>query len=260
MGIHQGMSLRQAQHRTPDSQCPTSKLLARSECPCELGVGRGALDVEDAFRFIMLIAFNKPYGSVSQFTGEGSRWRTLKEFAFPRGVYPVGRLDAESEGLLLLSDEGPLIDRLLHPRHGHRRRYWAQVERIPTAESLHQLSAGVKIGDYQTLPCKAWMLEPQPEVPARTPPIRERKSVPDCWIAMELMEGKNHQVRRMTAAVGHPTLRLIRVMIGDFEIGTLESGQWQEVSVKDRQRVLAETGEPLKPTVARGRSARQNRH
>jgi 23S rRNA pseudouridine2457 synthase len=207
----------------------------------------------------MLIAFNKPYGVVSQFTEEGSRWRTLKAFEFPRGVYPVGRLDAESEGLLLLSDEGPLIDRLLHPRHGHRRRYWAQIERIPTVEALDRLSAGVKIGDYQTLPCKAWMLEPQPEVAPRNPPIRERKTVPDRWIAMELMEGKNHQVRRMTAAVGHPTLRLIRVMIGDFEIGALEPGQWQEVNMDGRQRVLAETAEPRKPTVARSRSARQNR-
>jgi 23S rRNA pseudouridine2457 synthase len=104
------------------------------------------------------------------------------------------------------------------------------------------------------------MLEPQPEVASRNPPIRERKTVPDCWIAMELMEGKNHQVRRMTAAVGHPTLRLIRVMIGDFEIGALEPGQWQEVNMDGRQRMLAETAEPRKPTVARSRSARQNRH
>src|SRR4030095_4101284 len=107
----------------------------------------------------MLIAFNKPYGVISQFTEEGARWRTLKEFEFPRGVYPVGRLDAESEGLLLLSDEGLLIHRLLHPRHGHRRRYWTQVERLPTGEALGRLAEGVKIGDYQTLPCKAWMLE-----------------------------------------------------------------------------------------------------
>jgi 23S rRNA pseudouridine2457 synthase len=207
----------------------------------------------------MLIAFNKPYGVVSQFTEEGSRWITLKEFGFPRGVYPVGRLDAESEGILLLSDEGLLIDRLLHPRHGHRRRYWVQVERIPASEVMVQLSKGVKIGDYQTLPCQAWVLEPQPEVPPRNPPIRERKTVADCWIAMELMEGKNHQVRRMTAAVGHPTLRLIRVMIGDFEIGSLESGQWREVSMEGRRLVLAESKESQNPTVARRRSPRQNR-
>lgn len=207
----------------------------------------------------MLIAFHKPYGVVSQFTEDGSPWRTLKEFGFPRGVYPVGRLDAESEGLLLLSDEGLLVDQLLHPRHGHSRRYWAQVERIPTSEALSQLVAGVKVGEYQTLPCKAWMLDPQPEVPPRNPPIRERKTVTDCWIALELKEGKNHQVRRMTAAVGHPTLRLIRVMIGEFEIGTLESGQWREANMEDRQRVLAGTKDPQKLTVAPGNRRRHNR-
>jgi 23S rRNA pseudouridine2457 synthase len=211
-------------------------------------------------RLVMLIAFHKPYGIVSQFTEEGLRWRTLKEFGFPRGVYPVGRLDAESEGLLLLSDEGLLVDQLLHPRHGHRRRYWAQVERIPTVEALAQLEGGVKIGDYQTLPGKAWMLDPQPEVSPRDPPIRERKTVSDCWIALELTEGKNHQVRRMTAAVGHPTLRLIRVMIGAFEIGSLEPGQWREVSMEDRRCILAGTKAPQKPAVARGSSRRQNRH
>jgi 23S rRNA pseudouridine2457 synthase len=206
----------------------------------------------------MLIAFHKPYGVVSQFTEDGSRWRTLKEFGFPRGIYSVGRLDAESEGLLLLSDEGPLVDQLLHPRHGHRRRYWAQIERIPAPESLAQLAAGVKIGDYQTLPCKTWMLNPQPAVPPRDPPIRERKTVADCWIALELTEGKNHQVRRMTAAVGHPTLRLIRVMIGEFEIGPLEPGQWREVNMEDRERVLAGTKDPHKLTVARSKSRHQN--
>jgi 23S rRNA pseudouridine2457 synthase len=207
----------------------------------------------------MLIAFHKPYGVVSQFTEDGSRWRTLKEFNFPRGVYSIGRLDAESEGLLLLSDEGSLVDKLLNPRHEHRRRYWAQVERIPTAEALAQLAAGVRIGEYDTLPCKAWTLDPQPEVPPRDPPIRIRKTVADCWIAMELIEGKNHQVRRMTAAVGHPTLRLLRVMIGDYEIGALGAGEWQEVNIEDRQRVLAGTMDSQNLAVARGGSRRQSR-
>lgn len=206
----------------------------------------------------MLIAFHKPYGVVSQFSEDGSRWRTLKDFGFPSEVYPVGRLDAESEGLLLLSDEGPLIDQLLHPRHGHRRRYWAQVERIPSVESLDRLAAGVTIGGYRTLPCKAWLLDPQPQVLPRDPPIRERKTVPDCWIALELIEGKNHQVRRMTAAAGHPTLRLIRVMIGDFEIGSLEPGRWREVGAKDRQIVLGGSTEPRNRTVARGRPRTKN--
>jgi 23S rRNA pseudouridine2457 synthase len=207
----------------------------------------------------MLIAFHKPYGVVSQFTQDGSRWRTMKEFGFPRGVYSIGRLDAESEGLLLLSDEGPLVDKLLNPRHAHRRRYWVQVERTPANETLAQLEAGVKIGEYETLPCKAWMLDPQPEVPPRDPPIRVRKTVPDCWIAMELTEGKNHQVRRMTAAVGHPTLRLVRVMIGGYELGSLEAGQWREVNVEDRQRVLAGTKDQQNLAVARGKTDRQIR-
>jgi 23S rRNA pseudouridine2457 synthase len=129
-------------------------------------------------------------------------------------VYPIGRLDAESEGLLLLSDEPELNARLLHPRNAHVRVYWAQVERIPSAAALQQLEAGVTIGTHNTLPCRATLLDPQPDVAPRDPPIRFRKNVPDAWISLELIEGKNHQVRRMTAAVGHPTLRLIRVQIG----------------------------------------------
>jgi 23S rRNA pseudouridine2457 synthase len=134
-----------------------------------------------------------------------------------------------------------------------------QIERIPADEALKQLAEGVTIGGYETLPCKAWTLDPQPLVPPRNPPIRERKTVPDCWIAMELTEGKNHQVRRMTAAVGHPTLRLIRVMIGDFEIGSLKPGQWREADMEDRRRVLSGSREQPKVAVARSRSGRQNR-
>jgi 23S rRNA pseudouridine2457 synthase len=187
----------------------------------------------------MLIAFHKPYGVLSQFTVDGSKWRTLQAFHFPRGVYPVGRLDAESEGLLLLSDEGPLADRLLHPRHRHRRVYWAQIERIPTQEALEALASGIEIAGYRTRPARAWQLNPEPVVPPRDPPIRIRKNVPDCWIALELTEGKNHQVRRMTAAVGHPTLRLIRQQIGDFELGDLVAGQWTELGLDERRAVCA---------------------
>jgi 23S rRNA pseudouridine2457 synthase len=142
-------------------------------------------------------------------------------------VYPIGRLDAESEGLLLLSDEAALNQRLLHPRHGHVRTYWAQVERVPSAAALAQLERGVVIGGRHTLPCRAWMLDPQPTLAPRDPPIRFRKNVPDCWIALELIEGKNHQVRRMTAAVGHPTLRLIRVQVGALPLGDLALGEWR---------------------------------
>ena len=187
----------------------------------------------------MLIAFHKPYGVVSQFTESGERWRTLKEFAFPRGVYPIGRLDADSEGLILLSDEGQLVDALLNPRYAHQRLYWAQVEGIPDADAFAKLEAGVKIGDYITKAARAWMLDPQPQPPPRDPPIRARKTVPDCWIALALTEGRNHQVRRMTASVGHPTLRLIRVRIGDLELGELPAGQWRELGIEDRHLLLA---------------------
>jgi 23S rRNA pseudouridine2457 synthase len=186
----------------------------------------------------MLIAFNKPYGVLSQFTPDGSPNRTLAEFGFPKNVYPIGRLDADSEGLLLLSDEAELNQRLLHPKQAHEREYWVQVERIPTVEALINLQHGVTLQGRKTLPCRAWILEPQPDVPPRVPPIRVRKTVPDCWIALELIEGKNRQVRRMTAAAGHPTLRLLRVRIGSFELGGLEAGKWKALSTAERAMVL----------------------
>jgi 23S rRNA pseudouridine2457 synthase len=189
----------------------------------------------------VLIAFHKPFGVLSQFTGDGSPNRPLAEFNFPKNVYPIGRLDADSEGLLLLSDEPAWNERLLHPRHAHEREYWVQVERIPTREALDKLERGVMIQGHQTLPCRAWLLEPQPvaatpphgdgattpHIPPRIPPIRFRKSVPDCWIGLELIEGKNRQVRRMTAAIGHPTLRLLRVRIGSLKLRDLAAGKWK---------------------------------
>ncbi len=212
----------------------------------------------------MLLAFHKPYGVLSQFTVETSGQRTLAEFRFPKNVYPIGRLDADSEGLLLLSDEPPLNARLLHPRHAHEREYWAQVERIPTPEALRQLAQGPVIQGRKTLPCRAWLLDPQPVVavvwpstaegasesmeglsqdavtlPPRDPPIRYRKNVPDCWLGLELIEGKNRQVRRMTAAIGHPTLRLVRVRIGGLRLGELPAGQWRELDQAGRAKVFA---------------------
>jgi 23S rRNA pseudouridine2457 synthase len=211
----------------------------------------------------VLIAFNKPYGVVSQFTRDGSPNRTLAEFGFPKNVYAIGRLDADSEGLLLLGDEPAWNERLLHPRHAHEREYWAQVERIPTPETLKKLERGVVVQGRKTLPCRAWILEPQPEVgravlcapvlengpnggqrtarptlPPRQPPIRFRKSVPDCWIGLELIEGKNRQVRRMTAAIGHPTLRLLRVRIGNIWLGDLPTGQWRVLNPNERQPMI----------------------
>lgn len=186
-----------------------------------------------------LIAFHKPYGVLSQFSPDGSPNRTLAEFGFPPRVYPLGRLDADSEGLLLLSDEAGLNHRLLDPEAGHQRTYWVQVERIPEDAALRNLENGLWIQGHRTRPARAWRLDPQPEMAPRNPPIRFRKSVPDCWIAIELSEGKNRQVRRMTAAVGHPTLRLVRVRIGDFELGTMPAGQWRELSMVERRQVFA---------------------
>jgi 23S rRNA pseudouridine2457 synthase len=186
----------------------------------------------------LLLAFHKPHGVVSQFTPDGSPNRALAEFGFPPGVYPIGRLDADSEGLLLLSDEASLNVRLLHPSRGHERTYWAQVERIPTAEKLAELERGVLIQGGRTRPCRARILDPRPVMPPRDPPIRFRKNVPDTWIELVLVEGKNRQARRMTAAIGHATLRLVRVAIGRFRLGELAAGDWRELGEFERDLVL----------------------
>ena len=186
----------------------------------------------------MLIAFNKPYGVLSKFRPDGSAYRALAEFGFPKSVYPIGRLDADSEGLLLLSDESALNKRLLDPTEAHQREYWVQVERIPSGEALKLLSRGVLIQGYKTLPCEARVLAPQPEVPPREAPIRFRKTVPTSWIGIQLIEGKNRQVRRMTAAIGHPTLRLLRVRIGRLKLGELRPGHWRELSQAERLLVF----------------------
>lgn len=189
----------------------------------------------------MLCAFHKPYGVLSQFTPEpGSRWRTLAAFALPRGVYALGRLDADSEGLLLFSDEPGLNSRLLDPVHAHRREYWAQVEGVPSDEALARLArGGIELDGHRTLPCRARPLDPPPALAPRDPPIRVRKSVPDTWISLELTEGKNRQVRRMTAAVGHPTLRLLRVAVGAFRLGELPPGRWRELTANERGAVFS---------------------
>jgi 23S rRNA pseudouridine2457 synthase len=178
------------------------------------------------------VLFHKPYGVLTQFTSEGER-PTLKRFGLPAGVYPAGRLDHDSEGLLFLTDDGGLVRRLLDPRRGHPRTYWAQVERVPTDEALLQLARGVTLADGKTLPCKVRRLESEPDLPPRDPPIRERRSVPTAWLELTLMEGRNRQVRRMTAAVGHPTLRLVRVAIGALRIEGLAQGAWRWVDASE---------------------------
>ena len=186
----------------------------------------------------MVLAFNKPYGVLSAFTSDGSPNRTLAEFGFPPQVYPLGRLDADSEGLLLLSDENNLNHRLLNPRFQHHRTYWSQVDKWPEPEALRQLHAGVKLPDHQCLPCEAWILNPQPQLAERVPPIRLRKNIPTCWIGLTLTEGKNRQVRRMTAAVGHPTLRLIRVQIAGLAVGRLPSGTWRQLTEAEAKLLI----------------------
>lgn len=187
----------------------------------------------------MLIAFHKPYGVLSQFTPDGSPHQTLHAFAFPKNVYPLGRLDADSEGLLLLSDEAGLNTRLLKPENQHTRTYHTQVEGIPNEKDLDILRLGLKLTDHHCLPCAAKILTSQPDFPPRIPPIRIRKTIPTTWIELELVEGKNRQVRRMTAALGFPTLRLIRTRIGDYPLADLAAGTWKKLNTQDTQRILA---------------------
>jgi 23S rRNA pseudouridine2457 synthase len=174
----------------------------------------------------LLIRFNKPYGVLSQFTPEG-RWRGLKEFIEVPGVYVAGRLDADSEGLLLLTDDGRLQARIADPRFKLEKTYWVQVEGMPTNAALVALREGVQLNDGPTRPARARVLDTAPDVWPRQPPIRERKNIPTAWLELAISEGRNRQVRRMTAAVGLPTLRLVRVAIGPHTLEGLAPGAWR---------------------------------
>ena len=177
-----------------------------------------------------LLRFHKPYGVLSQFTPEG-KWQGLKDWIDVPGVYVAGRLDADSEGLLLLTNDGPLQARIADPRHKMAKTYWVQVEGVPSDAALQQLRDGVVLKDGKTLPAQVRMLDPQPTLWPRDPPIRVRQAIPDCWIELIIREGKNRQVRRMTAAVGHPTLRLVRMAIGPYTLDGLASGVWADLPV-----------------------------
>lgn len=178
----------------------------------------------------MLIALNKPYGVLCQFTDRSVPARpTLSGFGLPPDVYPAGRLDFDSEGLLLLTDEGPLAHRITDPRHKQVKTYWVQVEGEPTEAHLTALRDGVVLNDGATLPALARRIDP-PALWPRDPPIRVRKTVPDAWLELGIGEGRNRQVRRMTAAVGLPTLRLVRVAVGRLALDGLASGSWREVA------------------------------
>ena len=175
----------------------------------------------------MLIALNKPYGVLCQFTDRSvPARRTLAEFGLPPDVYPAGRLDFDSEGLLLLTDDGRLAHRLTDPRHKQAKTYWVQVEGEPTEVQIQALCGGVLLNDGPTLPVQARRIEP-PALWPRDPPVRFRKTVADAWLELAIREGRNRQVRRMTAAVGLPTLRLVRIAIGAHRLGALPPGQWR---------------------------------
>ncbi len=187
----------------------------------------------------VLLLFHKPYGVLCQFTPDQPGQKTLADFGFPKGVYPVGRLDMDSEGLLLLCDEPGFNHRFLDPEQGHPRAYWVQVEGEPDEVAVKKLkSGGIDIQGHKTRPCRVERMENEPDVPPRDPPVRFRKSIPTAWLRIELVEGKNRQVRRMTAAVGFPTLRLIRCKIGGLDEFTLAPGEWRELSAEERKMLL----------------------
>ncbi len=182
------------------------------------------------------LAFHKPYGVLTQFTDESGR-RTLKNFIPIPGVYAAGRLDRDSEGLLLLTNDGRLAHKLTDPRFEHPKTYLAQVEKVPDQTALETLRRGVTLSDGPTRPAAVDLLETPPDLPERTVPIRFRKNVPTAWLRLTIHEGRNRQVRRMTAAIGFPTLRLVRIAVGLVALGTLAPGEWRELTPEERDRL-----------------------
>lgn len=177
-----------------------------------------------------LILFNKPYGVLSQFTPEG-RWQGLRDYLALPGVYAAGRLDADSEGLLILTDDGALQSRIADPRHKLPKTYWVQVEGAPTDAEIDPLRRGVDLGDFVTRPARARLIDEPAGLWPRNPPIRFRQAIPTSWIELTISEGKNRQVRRMTAKIGFPTLRLIRAAVGEWRLDALQPGEWKESHV-----------------------------
>lgn len=186
----------------------------------------------------MILVFHKPYGVLSQFTPEPlSAFTTLADFHFPENVYPIGRLDADSEGLLVLSDEKTLPKKIIAADSNHPRTYWVQVDGSITTEACTQLANGVTLGNYTTKKSTVEIIS-TPDIPERIPPIRVRKNIPTTWLQLTLTEGKNRQVRKMTASVGFPTLRLVRAGVGGFWLGNLPQGTWRELSAAEKLLLL----------------------
>ncbi|MBD3813574.1 MAG: pseudouridine synthase [Betaproteobacteria bacterium] len=177
-----------------------------------------------------LILLNKPYGVLSQFTPEG-RWQGLRDYLALPGIYAAGRLDADSEGLLILTDDGALQSRIADPRHKLSKTYWAQVEGTPTDADLDPLRRGIDLGDFVTRPARGRLIDEPAGLWPRNPPIRFRQAIPTSWIELTISEGKNRQVRRMTAKIGYPTLRLIRAAVGEWRLDALQPGEWKEIHV-----------------------------
>ncbi|MBB6254019.1 pseudouridine synthase [Nitrospirillum iridis] len=198
-----------------------------------------------------LILFNKPYDVLSQFSdgaNGGDRRATVKDYVPVPDVYPAGRLDRDSEGLLILSDDGPFIHRIADPRHKLPKTYWAQVEGVPDEAALAALRRGIALNDGPTLPAGARLMAEPAGLWPRDPPIRYRAAIPTSWVELTLREGRNRQVRRMTAAVGHPTLRLVRWAVGDWTLDGLAPGQWREVPLPAKP---ASPPRPKRPTASR---------
>ncbi len=175
-----------------------------------------------------LVLFNKPYGVLSQFTPEG-KWRALAEFIPLKDVYVAGRLDADSEGLLLLTDDGRLQAQIAEPKHKLEKTYWAQVEGVPEDAALERLRAGIRLSDFTAQPARVRLIDEPPALWPRDPPIRYRAAIPTSWLEIRISEGKNRQVRRMTAAIGYPTLRLVRAAIGTLSVAGLGLGEWRRI-------------------------------
>lgn len=192
-------------------------------------------------RVSTIVLLNKPYGVLSQFTPEG-KWRALDEFIPLKDVYVAGRLDADSEGLLILTDDGKLQARIADPKHKLEKTYWAQVEGVPDETALDRLRAGIKLSDFTAQPAKVRLIDTPAELWPRDPPIRFRQAIPTSWLEIRISEGKNRQVRRMTAAIGYPTLRLVRAAIGGLTVTGLGLGEWRrfEGSYKDLQGKINE--------------------